>query len=1374
MLKHLVTKGRGYFFMLLLVSLLGNGYVLGQSQDYLANIAHLDVEDGLLHREVNAITEDCKGFRWLGTKMGLNRFDGHSFQAWTKEKDGLLYNSIGNILEDAKCNLWLIPFPYSGGDFNIFNHHTGEISKFSEKYGEDFPFPLEDIFEKVSATSKGEIVFSTSRHGALVKVDTVGKMHIFELPFESLRLRAVTGDDQLWAIANDTVLVKLDLNGRILFRETHSLNINIKYFFVDVDGNPYFAGPNNSCYSLNEEGQISLVPSGKFPLQSNRKLSINEIIPFDQGKKTNWINSSGYGVSNPDIEGELFLAGPDNDILYDVEEDFPEIIENGFRSFFVDSDKRMWIGGNFGVYVLDVHPNNFSTYITGANDENPITNFSTRQIVNYGNDLYVSFESEGVFKVDIESGQYSEFSNIDHLTHYYFGLAKGPDGRLWVGSLNSVYSFDTTTGNYEIKRFKDQEKATMSWTLFFDKTGRLWVGTEKGLWVLEKGANELLKFDQLNEFQTLDESHVIFIKPVQNGNLFVCSNKGIYEIEAGKGVIDRFWTGGDELHRLPHDNIQHFYQDKDGVFWLSSAGSGLVRWEKETGTTRIFDKSAGLSNDVIYATYPDQHNKLWLAADYGIIHFDKENFNSVAFVPADGTSHHEFNRTSHLQDDSGNIFFGSLRGITKVDPDKFLAGQFDVNLPLIITDFQRFEGKNDRLEDRTREVIENNQIILRPQDQFFRIQFALLNYMDMERVNYAYKLEGVDEDWTYQKENYIRFSGIPYGRHLLKIKGQMPNGQWSASELQIPVWIPKPFYLKGWFISLLIAFVLILGPLIYFWQTRQLKERQKNLEAIVKERTLQIQQDKQTIEKQAEELRQLDQVKSRFFANVSHELRTPLTLMLGPIGSVLKSDKIDLRSQKFLKTALKNGKNLLDLVNEILDLSKLESGNLAVNEEPIVLSGLVRRLYSQYDSFAQQKDIRISLKCLIDKEIALLIDVNKFEKIFNNLLSNALKFTKEGDSIEVTLSENQNSILLRISDTGKGIHPDDLPHIFNRFYQSKQPNAPTQGGTGIGLALCRELAHSLDGHIKVESELGQGTIFTLELPRKLAQKDQMTQSPLVEVEEIIAEPAPAEIIPTPSEGKKPTLLIVEDNDDLRSYISQVLGVHYFVKTAENGAEALSMLQQYGKSENGDTIDLIVSDVMMPVMDGFELLEKLKSDDNLSGLPVVMLTARAALQDKLKALRIGVDDYMLKPFDEEELLARVSNLISNYREREKTALESPEEDKLSGVSGEDRVWLEELESYTQKNAGSFNLTADMMADEMALSRTQLFRKIKQLTGLTPTQYVQEVRFSQARALLENKAYSTVKAVAYEVGFKHVKNFSQQFKKRYGKSPSDYLK
>ena len=1345
----------------------------GQASEYLANLTRYNVEDGLLHREVNAITEDCDGFIWLATNQGLNRFDGHQFKKWTQEANGLLTNHIGQLIEDAQGYLWLIPFEYKeGGDFSLLNHHTGAITTLEKKYGEVLPFPVENVSFRILTTRSGEVIFGSQKDGFLVRVDTNGLMHHYELPFKSLEPGGVTKENEIWAVADKNKLVKLDLEGKILSQVTYDRGtIDTKYLFLDAASMPYFRGGGNYYFGLDKQGQLQRLVAGMFPVRSTWERQISGIVPFDFDKNTNWIFSQDL-ADNASSDG-VVLLNHDNEILFSLLESFPELEQLGVRCMYVDSGKRTWIGGNFGVSVLDVHPNNFRTYLTSRKEFDASANLSCRGLLKEDNYLYVTLESMGFYQVDLETGKPKLLLQKKSLTNngWYFDLVKGPEGKLWIGSLNTIYTFDPVSGATETLDFNKGKPSTVAWELYFDQNQRLWVGTEKGFWILEKGQKNFRRFDQLNQFTELDDSHILFIHPNDKGNLLACSNKGIFEIDPDKGVIDRYWTEGDTQHHLPHDNIQHFYQDEQGIYWLSTGGSGLIRWDKRKGFTRVFDKSAGLSNEVIYAAYPDQYGNLWLSSDYGIIRFNKENFSSVAFVSADGTSHHEFNRISHFQDKKGEIFFGSLTGITEVDPANFMSGQFNVELPLIVTDFQRFEGKTDRLQNRMHDLLETNQIVLRPSDRFFRIDFALLNFMNMERVNYAYKLEGIDKDWVYQKENYIRFSGLPYGRHVLHIKGQMPNGQWSRNELKILVVVPKPFYLRGWFLTLMAAILVVLGSLVYFWQTRQLKERQLKLEATVRERTIQIRKDKQTIEQQAEELRQLDQFKSRFFANVSHELRTPLTLMLGPIGSVLKSGQMDERNRRFLKTAQRNGKNLPNLVSEILDLSKLESGDLTVNEEPVKMSPLIKRLNAQYESYAEQRGIKVTLKYHADEQLELLIDANKFEKIFNNLLSNALKFTGEGGRIEVVFEDKFETIELSVFDTGSGIHPDDLPHVFNRFYQSRQPDAPVQGGTGIGLALCLELAHIQGGDLKVESEFKVGTMFTLELPRKQVETNTLWAPEPDLVEFIFAEPWPDEIMSLPGEGKKPTLLIVEDNVELRDYIKQVLSLNYAIETASNGSEALEKLNREGVA--GKT-DLIISDVMMPVMDGFELLEKLKSNDLLSGIPVVMLTARAALHDKLKALRIGVDDYMLKPFEEEELLARVGNLIKNYREREKTQLEAPEQEKYTGISGEDRSWLEGLEAYTQKNAGHFNLTAEMMADEMALSRTQLFRKIKQLTGLTPTQYVQEVRFSQARTLLENRTYSTVKSVAYEVGYKQVKHFSQQFKKRFGKSPSDYLK
>jgi DNA-binding response OmpR family regulator/two-component sensor histidine kinase len=503
-------------------------------------------------------------------------------------------------------------------------------------------------------------------------------------------------------------------------------------------------------------------------------------------------------------------------------------------------------------------------------------------------------------------------------------------------------------------------------------------------------------------------------------------------------------------------------------------------------------------------------------------------------------------------------------------------------------------------------------------------------------------------------------------------------------------------------------------------------------------------------------------------------------LILGPISAVLKKEKIGKKEKEYLKTARKSGKHLLQLVNEILDLTKLESDTLTTQEEVVNLYDYAKRISVMYESYARQKGLQLGFGYVGDKNLQVLLDTDKFEKIFNNLMSNAIKFTDAGGKVDIKFKDLGESIQFKIEDSGMGIHPDDLPHIFERFYQSEQKEQSAKWGTGIGLAICTEMTHLLKGKISAESKLGEGATFIVEIPKKIppVEKPQSNPLPIQVAEEIVNGVATRKDTILPSKnGGATKILIVEDNRELNDYLKNILEDKYQVKRAYHGLEALDILEEENKNEsgvNGQSIDLIVSDVMMPQMDGFELLKKLKATPAWHSIPIIILTARAGLKDKLHALRTGVDDYMVKPFEEEELLARVKNLLANRKERQKYAPKMALDQNFNGLSDEDVEWLSRLEDHVQKNIGNFNLSAEMIADEMALSRSQLFRKLKYLTGLTPIKYVQEVRFNHARSILENNTFSSVKSVAYEVGFKQVKYFSQQFKKRFGKSPSDYLK
>ena len=560
------------------------------------------------------------------------------------------------------------------------------------------------------------------------------------------------------------------------------------------------------------------------------------------------------------------------------------------------------------------------------------------------------------------------------------------------------------------------------------------------------------------------------------------------------------------------------------------------------------------------------------------------------------------------------------------------------------------------------------------------------------------------------------------------------------------------------------------------------------------------------IKKQASELRHLDEAKTRFFANVSHELRTPLTLILGPIASMLKRNRLENTDFTYAKTAQTHAQDLLKLVNEILDLSKIESGKMRVHEETVSLQPFMRRLVSAFESHAERLGIHYQFEYQAGKRLRLMLDTEKLTRIVNNLLSNAMKFTPKGGTITVAVEDLANMIRLTVTDTGRGIHPDDLPSVFDRFYQTNQVDAPVEGGTGIGLALCREFTEVLKGRIWVESEWGKGSQFYFEFPKKevlgVGEPNELGIVNELDIEQdteggitdsrnlkdgvnLTSNPTPN---PTPSPNTNTTLLVVEDNPDLRTYISSILrGANYKVLEAEHGMEALDILS-VAQNQQSDSVKLIISDIMMPVMDGFQLLKVLKDRDYFKGIPVVMLTARADIRDKLTALRIGVDDYLLKPFEEEELLARVENLLRNYQNRMVND-EYTEGDTLGSGNFESSPnlvtplhpqrpndqseWLAELEKVVSETMAQFDFNTEGVAEKMFMGRSQFFKKVKQLTGITPNEYVQEMRLAQARTLLESRRVTTVKEAALSVGFKDVRYFSELFKKRFGKLPSDYL-
>ncbi len=503
--------------------------------------------------------------------------------------------------------------------------------------------------------------------------------------------------------------------------------------------------------------------------------------------------------------------------------------------------------------------------------------------------------------------------------------------------------------------------------------------------------------------------------------------------------------------------------------------------------------------------------------------------------------------------------------------------------------------------------------------------------------------------------------------------------------------------------------------------------------------------------------RKLDESKSLFYANASHELRTPLTLMLGPLETVLKNkDLSQPRKNQLLSIAAQGGASLKNLITQILDLGKLDGGNMNLHLKPTSIHDFFETWLIQFESLAQNKGIEYRVENPIEKDFVGLLDQEKSRQIINNLVSNALKFTLAGGSIVAKVDYEYGLLRFSVSDTGRGIDTSDLPYVFDRYFQASNRDELAEGGMGIGLALCRDYATLMKGAIHVESTVGVGSNFVIEFPVEKAVGVLEEELSFVEAVEELEQP---EQVPT---AGKSTILVVEDNPTLQNYLHLLLSGTYNVLLANHGEEALGLLH---KDKN---IDLVISDLMMPVMDGYQLLNGLKTNEQFSGVPVIMLTARAEKDAKLKALKIGVDDYVTKPFNEEELKARIGNLLRNYNIR-KQALEEDYKDQVIETFSEDDKWLEGFEKYIKTIYLNNQISIPDIANHQAMSESGLLRRLKRLTGLSPMQYVQELRLQEAFALL-SEGHNSVQQVALKVGYNDPRNFSRAFKNRFGKLPS----
>lgn len=1313
-----------------------------QSGRFLINSRHLNVENGLVQREVLSVREDAQGFIWAGTRAGLNFFDGQGFEPISGST--FRFDTIQEMAEDDRGWLWLFHEVAERGRLAFYHLQDGKFQTFRERF-ENAPFEANSIKMIYGLPGrKVAIALSNETYWCFEN----GTFHPIALPSGWTLIRVLHSGKLL--CRRSDVFAVFDEQGRWL--ENLPNPQRPVYEYVEYGTGKWLVlTTDGHLHSLKQTP--GALPAWRHDIyRLSRDLDIIPAVKIT----INPVNGAIF-VAN---WAHLAILAP----LYDDSTTATllrsETFDRHIRQVVFDRQGTAWVATENGIRLFRMQPSFFWRFPA---PDTLLRRMNFRGMAEGADGvLYAALESGGLVRCD----PHNRTCETVQPGMKAWSLSAQSDGRLWIAN-NKLGGYRPGKGLEKSSPWPMGNDTLQIWSMARRGDGRWWLGSEAGLYEADpENGSRIRLATQFGTQPVLNNARILQIIRAEENCWWLASNAGLFRIDEASKVVERYWPGGQGRFYLPSSNIQFVHRDTAGIYWLATADRGLLRWEPAAGTSRVFSRREGMSSNNLYAIFEDRHAGLWISSANGIIRFDKQHFSSQAFLPADGTSHYEFNRIAYSRAADGCIYFGSLDGITAFYPDEFY-NDTAYSVPLKIVRMQRYDTGQGKLIDIV-PVPQHAQVLELPaESRLFTVTLALQDYFYAPSIVYEYLLDK-DREWVAVTGNEVHLSGLSYGKHRLQIRARGARGQYSTSQVTLQLYVAWPFYLRWWFLSG--SAILLVGGTGFFLhrRTRQLIQRQQELERVVLERTEQIAADKRVIEEQAADLRRLDETKSRFFANISHELRTPLTLITGPVEHLLQSSSsLNESTAESLRRVLRNSSKLLGLVEELLELSRLDAGHVRLKKEPVVLLTWCNRIFAAFEPQAQWKGVEFTLKWDLEPTLTLRIDAGRLEKIVNNLLANALQHTHRGQSLcwkvdraDSAHPHNHPNIRMEVRDTGTGIHPDDLPHVFERYYQSNRPEHRSVGGAGIGLALARELASVLNGSLTVQSTWGEGSVFTLLFPEEKAELQPAEE--WLPVADFSGHSGEAHVLPAGT-----TILMVEDNADMQEHLHALLGPTYRLLSAADGRQAWNLLEQNGP-EVAD-LRLILSDVMMPQMDGFELLERAKLHPRWRHLPFVMLTARSDEQDKLQALRLGVDDYLTKPFSAAELHARVANLLARTAGRPAV----PVGDTPDMPSADER-WLQEMATIARRTLEAKKpLSVADLAQALHVSERSLQRKIKELTGLSPAQYLLECRLDRARQLLEKRVFTTMREVAFAVGFETPHYFSSVYEKRFGRTPSSYF-
>ena len=1346
-------------------------------------IRHLTIDDGLSQNAVYSIIQDKQGFMWFGTKDGLNRFDGRSFVVYQHNPfDSTTISDafVMKLLEDSNGRIWTGSI---SGDINILHTDTDffcEVPMENEWGERAITNEITDLIEapdgSVWIATKGDGLFNvkvTSEVGCNYDYE-----HFLHNPANNSSLYSNRVGNLLFD-ENQTFWVGTE-EGLNRFNESNGSFIRTRFTTKHPDA-PYITGDHKiTSMHIDRAGQFWIgVQSGL--VKFNRSTGNYEFFPNQYE-----VIEYGWGSVNrisEDNNGNLWLGTVAGLMMFNpTTEQYSyyrhdplnprSLSHNIISSLLIDRTNILWAGtSGLGINILDFNANRFPTLSRTPQPSSRITGFSIRSILeDNAGDVWIS--ADVLYRWNRETGELFSFETDSDLVQNFgnanaYSIVQASNGFLWFASTEGLFRYNPITNQSRLYSHSPGREAGLLQqevnAVFEDKTGSIWVATHSHFSKLideQSGTFNHYKFNS-------SEYSIGIARPViyqdLDGVFWIGTADGLVRFDAVNESYTTFKNNPVEPASLSNNHIKSILEDPEQpetYLWIGTSG-GLNKFNYRTGEFKHYNVNDGLPNEVIYGVLPDNDGNLWLSTNKGLSRFNPESETFRNFDVFDGLQSNEFNTGAFFRSESGELFFGGIQGLNYFHPEEIKDNPFQP--PIVLTGLKTGDREisyksNPDILDAAVSVAE--QVTLSYKDDVLTFNFAALDYAAPEKNQYLYKLDGYNDNWISSGNlGSATYTNLPHGEYIFRVKGSNNDGVWNDDGLALAVTITPPFWRTIW------AY-LIYGLLFFigFYSLRRYELNRFNLKNQLKLERV-----------QTDSLRKLDHLKSDFFANISHEFRTPLTLIIGHIDNVLEED-IDTTTRQKLNLATKNANRLLSLINQLLDLSKLEAGKMTVETSMSNIVPFLKSLLYSFESLAASRNI--SLKFLANNTpITVPFDADKLERVFFNLISNAIKFTEPGGSVTMSTEITDNGrACITVADTGIGISESRLPYIFDRFYQVDSSSTRNYEGSGIGLAIVNEFIKLHNGSISVESTRADmasgkksGTTFKIYLP--LAKLNEGETVSAIEKEPSILKKSPE--IHTPGNVQnllnysinKEILLLAEDNAEVRAFIREQLENDYWVIEASNGKEALRLSEK-------EIPDLIISDLMMPEMDGMEFCKKLRLNEKTSHIPVIMLTAKASHDSKLESLESGIDAFVTKPFKVKELKLRVRKLIEQRKKlREQFSTSAFLESNTASVADVDREFLAKTVRLIEKSFHDENFKVSELATSLNMSTSQFNRKLHGLAGQSPVQFIISVRLQRASSLLKTSD-KTISEIAYEVGYSDQAYFSRVFKKEFGISPSEF--